>query len=268
MTSDPTDSSEAPQPERPNNYDPAAWRAYWQALDQGWRTEPEIDEERKEELARRRAIRPDPDRDEYPFKGVELSRGDVEWLLETHEGGRGPVNLTPSVMSVFNLTMEEIREKIRQGENIPTDAELRQRERLRQGLELRGATLHTDLSYLPLASTLLGGANFSKARLEGAKLWQAHLEGAYFVGAHLEGANLSEAHLQGANLSETHLQGANLRGTRLESKKMNPDADDLNRLRRWNRHFPDMLWPTDLRRAFFDVHTDLSKVSLSGTARA
>ena len=28
----------------------------------------------------------------YPFRGMKLSRADVEWLLATHENGRGPVN--------------------------------------------------------------------------------------------------------------------------------------------------------------------------------
>jgi hypothetical protein len=52
MTSGQTDPSDG-QPQRPTNDDPASWRAYWQELDQLWRTEPEIDEERQQELASR-----------------------------------------------------------------------------------------------------------------------------------------------------------------------------------------------------------------------
>jgi hypothetical protein len=48
---------------------------------------------------------------------------------------------------------------------------------------------------------------------------------------------------------------------------MDPDADDMKRLRRWTGYFPAMLFPTDLRRAFFDVGTDLYEISLGGTAR-
>jgi len=120
MTSDRTDASDD-RPQRPTNEDPTAWRTYWLALGQMWRTEPEIDEERKEELARQRAIRPDPDRGEYPFKGVELSRRDVEWLcdvewlLEGHEDGRGPVYLP------YREILEDVKKR-------------------GQGLDLRGAS--------------------------------------------------------------------------------------------------------------------------------
>jgi len=33
---------------------PEEWKAHWEVLGQGWRTEPEIDEKRQEELAQRR----------------------------------------------------------------------------------------------------------------------------------------------------------------------------------------------------------------------
>jgi hypothetical protein len=81
-----------PTPQRPGTNDPKAWRAYWEAQGQLWRTEPEIDIERQRYLAERRAITPDIEQSIYPFKGIKLSRGDVEWLLATHENGRGPVS--------------------------------------------------------------------------------------------------------------------------------------------------------------------------------
>src|SRR5947209_20547530 len=91
MTNDQTDSPED-QPQRPTDDDADAWRAYWQAKGQPWRTEPEIDEGRKEELERRRSIKVDLDRSDYPFfQGIQLSRSDIEWLLATHDDGRGAV---------------------------------------------------------------------------------------------------------------------------------------------------------------------------------
>src|SRR5690242_6345517 len=55
-----------------------------------WRTEPEIGPARQEQLARCLATTPDITRGIYPFKGMKLSRADVEWLLAAHENGRGP----------------------------------------------------------------------------------------------------------------------------------------------------------------------------------
>ena len=47
-----------------------------------WRTEPEIGPERQEQLTRCLATTPDITRGIYPFKGMKLSRADVEWLLQ------------------------------------------------------------------------------------------------------------------------------------------------------------------------------------------
>src|SRR5215467_1273619 len=106
---------------------PEEWRAHWQAQGQPWRTEPEIDAKRQEELSKRRAIIPDIEKGIYPFKGLKLSRADVEWLLATHENGLGPVYWdNPS-------------------------------HRERYGLDLRGADLGSEsLRHLPLAR-LQGG---------------------------------------------------------------------------------------------------------------
>lgn len=80
-------------PQRPLTGDPASWRDYWRELDQPWRIEPEISAERQEYLAQRRAIVPNIEQGIYPFKDIKLTRADVEWLLATHENGRGPVGL-------------------------------------------------------------------------------------------------------------------------------------------------------------------------------
>src|SRR5690348_8240810 len=77
---------------RPRNPSQADWKEYWKEQGQEWRTEPEIDEERQKYLAEHRAIIPDIRKGIYPFKEIRLSRADVEWLLATHENGRGPVD--------------------------------------------------------------------------------------------------------------------------------------------------------------------------------
>src|SRR5436189_299217 len=114
-------------PHRPTLDDRHAWHSYWKEQGQPWRKEPEIDLQRQAELAQRRAIVPDIERGIYPFKGVKLSRADVEWLLVTHENGRGPV--------------------------VWSD----EGQRGRNGLDLRGADLRgVDLSRLPLACLCAG----------------------------------------------------------------------------------------------------------------
>jgi hypothetical protein len=80
------------QLQRPTTDDRGAWYAYWEALGQRWRREPEIDTERQLYLAERGAIAPDIESGIYPFKDIRLSRADVEWLLAAHENGRGPVD--------------------------------------------------------------------------------------------------------------------------------------------------------------------------------
>src|SRR5207245_6555945 len=94
------DSTQVP---KPDGNDPLErWKNYWAAVQTKewfkawgyWRTEPEIDAKRQEELAQSRTNVPDIERGIYPFKdiNIKLSRADVEWLLATHENGRGPVD--------------------------------------------------------------------------------------------------------------------------------------------------------------------------------
>jgi uncharacterized protein YjbI with pentapeptide repeats len=175
---------------------PAEWSAYWHSQGQMWRTEPEIDTRRQQELSKHRAIVPDIEKGIYSFKGMILTRADVEWLLATHENGRGPVNW------------------------------IDEHEHERKGLDLRGANLRqVDLSLLPLARLRGGlawdehndhttGEQYSMAavHLEGARLYGAHLEGVRLNSAYLEGADLGYAHLERADLIKIHLEGANLKG--------------------------------------------------------
>src|SRR5437762_4393238 len=97
--------------QRPTTNDYDAWKVYWQEQNQPWRTEPEIDKERQVYLNERRCIPPDIKQCVYPFKDIKLSRADVEWLLATHEVGRGPVDWSDKT------------------------------QRMRDGLDLRGADL-------------------------------------------------------------------------------------------------------------------------------
>src|SRR5260370_42694353 len=79
-------------PQRPTADDRNAWHTYWQKLGQSWRTEPEIDAERQMYLAERLRIIPNIEQRIYPFKDIKLYRADIEWLLATHEEGRGTID--------------------------------------------------------------------------------------------------------------------------------------------------------------------------------
>ncbi len=187
------------QPQSPSLDDRDGWRAYWKAHNQPWRTEPEIDTKRQKELAQRRDIVPNIEKGIYPFKGMKLSRADVEWLLATHENGRGPVDWSD------------------------------ESQRKRRGLDLRSTDLRqVNLHNLPLAR-ILGGLPWDEwdvatpeqrematVHMEDADLRWAHLERAYLSGTHLERANLRGAHMTRAFLIWVHLEDADLRWAHLE----------------------------------------------------
>jgi len=196
-------------PRRPAGRDRDAWHTFWAALGQSWRTEPEIDQTRQQELAERRIIVPNLERGIYPFKDMKLSRADVEWLLATHENGRGPVDWSD------------------------------ESQRERQGLDLRGTDLrYVDLNGLPLAclhagitvkemfianeeqstlaAVLMEGANLGATHLEGAQLYKAHLEEADLFQAYLTNTCLIRAHLEKVHFWEAHLERTDLRRAHLE----------------------------------------------------
>jgi uncharacterized protein YjbI with pentapeptide repeats len=221
--SETVDHSSALSP-RLSSKDRTAWANYWQEKGQSWRIEPEIDEERQKYLAERRAIVPDVEKGIYPFKDVRLNRADVEWLLATHENGRGPIDWHD-------------RSQVR-----------------RKGIDVRGADLsQADLSLLPLtrlqggigmnewesateeqrkaAAVCMEGANLwqaglgsaalNGARLGGAVLMEAFLENTCFVRAQLRGAIFIRANLRRAILIEAHLERADLRDVRLADAWLN-----------------------------------------------
>jgi uncharacterized protein YjbI with pentapeptide repeats len=247
------DNGQVPTLQRPTINDPEAWRAYWNTQGQPWRTEPEIDAERQEYLAERRAIIPDIEQGIYPFRDIKLCRADIEWLLATHDNGRGPVDVSDPGQQV------------------------------RKGIDLRGANLRlVDLRSLPLACTYGGldwdewrqtttvkqreiaaihleGANLRGVHLERARLRRAHLEGASLRMAHLEGAPLFQARLEGADLFKAHMEGANLREAHLEGREA--PTDDTELMGQWKNQ--PAVWPAaDVRLAFFDRVTSLDNITL------
>src|SRR5262249_11607331 len=111
--------------------DTANWRAHWRAQHMPWRTEPEITPERQRFLQDRRApaaaMTTVSTASASPCEDVSLNRADVEWLLATHENGRGPIEWADPAQHT------------------------------REGLDLRGANLSGEnLRGLPLAR-LRGG---------------------------------------------------------------------------------------------------------------
>jgi len=170
-----------------------------------WCREQVVDPARQAYLKKQLAITVDITSGRFPFRGVKLSRADVEWLLVTHTDGHGKGSIDWKFAN----------------------------EREREGLDLRGADLsQVDLSSLPLAC-LRGGltgderlhaspeqaeaaavnlrnADLSEVHLEGAELSYACLMGARLEQAHLEDSFLNRAHFEGANLTHAHLERANL----------------------------------------------------------
>ncbi|HZO71495.1 MAG TPA: pentapeptide repeat-containing protein [Ktedonobacteraceae bacterium] len=194
-----------------NNRD--AWHLHWVKQGQPWRWEPEISAQRQQELNKRRAIVPDIKKGIYPFRGVKLSRADVEWLLATHEDGLGPVDWNDESQRDrlgLDLRGADLREVNLRG--LPMACMLGSlrwddwkvatvAQRDMAAIHLEGATLReTHLERARLNGAYLAGASFRNAYLEDIHLLQAHLEGADFFRAHLESASLREAYLQGADL--------------------------------------------------------------------
>jgi uncharacterized protein YjbI with pentapeptide repeats len=263
-------TAQTPAPLRPTSDRPEAWQAYWKAQKQVWRTESEIDEQRQAELLARLAVVPDIERGLYPFKDVELSRADIEWLLACHDDGHGPIDLDQD------------------GQHE------------RRGLDLRGAKLHKiNLTYLPLtrlyggltleeglnasaqarqaAAITLEECDLSRAHLEQAVLAKANLDGAILLATHLEGSDLGTASLRRAILGSTHLEGCDLTYTQMERANLIDAYLDGADLRGANMERANLLGAhlagTDLRWAhlegvnFNEVHLEGRMLSKDEHAR-
>src|SRR5579872_906560 len=218
----------------PSRDDRAGWQEYWQQQGQLWRSEPEIDSERQHYLTERLANTPDVRQGIYPFKDIKLNRADIEWLLATHENGRGPVDYSD------------------------------ESQRQRVGLDLRGADLRgVDLHNLPLAR-IIGDVTWREwpdlteeqhisaaIHFERADLKGAHLEGAELEYAFFEGTDLRRAHLEDANLAVTQMQRAYLEGANFTGADF------------WLAHLDEaFIWATNLTDAnlrqthFHEAHID------------
>lgn len=257
-------------PPRPLSGDRAAWVDYWQKMGQPWRTEPEIDTKRQEYLARRRDIVPNIEQGIYPYKDISLSRADVEWLLATHENGRGPVDWSDEHMwrrkrldlrgadlrqiDLSNLPLTHMRGGLSKKDTMlatPEQCEM-------ASVRLDGADLHwAHLERASLFRAHLAGANLSRARLEGTFLVGAHLERANLTGAHLVRSFLSEAYLEEAELFRAHLEGAFLNKTHFEKANLREAHLEGAGLRK--AHLEGAI----LREAIFDTATNLENVSFS-----
>jgi uncharacterized protein YjbI with pentapeptide repeats len=69
---------------RPRDADADGCHTDWASREQRWRTEPEIAADRQAFLAERRDVAADIAAGGAPFRGMRLTRADVEWLLATH----------------------------------------------------------------------------------------------------------------------------------------------------------------------------------------
>jgi uncharacterized protein YjbI with pentapeptide repeats len=236
----------------PATNDPEAWRAYWKAQGWPWRTEPEISKEQQKYLTERRAVTPNIEKSIYPFKDIKLSRADVEWLLATHENGRGPIDWSDehqrkregldlrgadlSYIDLNSLPLPRLRGSLTEIEWNPFIDEPRKREGVflekadLRGAHLEGATFRrANLREASLSDTYLQEADLESSHLEFARLRRANLEGASLRWAHLEYSHLRKAILKNADLRSTHLEGTFLSEIVLwDEKHIGPQLADVH----------------------------------------
>lgn len=228
---------------RPTMSNLEGWKAYWKKQGQLWRTEPEIDKKRQEELAKYRAITPNIEQGAYPFRGEKLSRGDLEWLLATHDNGSGPVDysdVSQRKRRGLDLRSADLRQVdlrnlplARMYGGLPWDEweQANEEQRKMAAVLMEGA----DLRCAHLEQAYLGAADLKQANLEGA-----HLERALLIWAHLEGAKLRWTHLDRANLNIAHLEGADLRGAQLDGADL--DGAKLGDEKHVSPRLADIRW--------------------------
>ena len=146
-----------------------------------------------------------------PFKNIKLDRADVEWLLATHEHGRGPVDWSDEHQHErAGLDMRGADQKQADLRSLPLAC-------MCGGLTWYPRNSWTSLKeHLDMAAVHLEGADLSGAHLEGACLRGAHLEKVRLNGAHIEDSDLSGAYMQEAILRDAHIERASLVRTRLD----------------------------------------------------
>jgi uncharacterized protein YjbI with pentapeptide repeats len=246
-----------------------------------WRLEPEISADRQMYLATLRDTPPLSTGDTDPFKGIKLTRADIEWLLTTHENHHGPVDwMDPQQRERrgINLCGADLRGEAGHPSNLSrlplSRANLR-------GAHLEGVSLHAALlNGVDLSGAYLEGANLSQARLEQVDCLRAHLQSADLSEAHMHRASLRLAHLEGADLRlarlenadvrgavlagadlrNAHLEGADLKAAHLEG--MLVEEEERARLRVWVPRYPDNHPAANLSLSYFDMATSFDSVTL------
>src|SRR6266851_3062186 len=257
-----------------NTHDSETWKAYWKEQGQPWRAAPAIDEERQQRLLSYYQGGVDIERGIYPFKGVRLSRADVEWLLAMEEqrgaelsprDGKGGnqhksfgLDLRGVDLSQVNLSDLPLM-RLHAGLSLEEGRHATVEQSRAAAANLARADLgKASLKQAILAGTHLEGVDLTKAHLEGSTLLEAYLEGAMLQGAYLEEANLFVAHLEGARLAGAHLEGTSLLDTHFEGKAFG--GDELKHLRAWMPHFPEVLPAADLRGVYLNSRTQLDEI--------
>ena len=219
--------------------DRETWRAYWSERGQPWRTEPQIDSGRQEQLTAALAVTVDIEQSVFPFKGTRLSRADVEWLIAENAQVEESKDDHSRAKDDGQQPLEEYGLDLRGADLSQVNLSGLPLARLRGGLSLeesRHTTIeqnkaaavnltHADLSRAQLQGALLGWGMLDKAvlveaHLEGADLGMASLREAILAGTHLERVDLTKAHLEGATLLEAHLENAFLLGTFMEGANL------------------------------------------------
>ena len=242
-------SKAPPSLQRPNTDDDRAWHDYWEAQNQPWRTEPEINVERQQYLDEHLTVK-ERAWEQYPVKDLVLDRADIEWLLANYADGREFAEQSSQLLQKrYGLDLRGV--------------DLRKVDL--HGLPLKGVDLYNaHLDGTDLREVHLERANLSAAYLQEAYLYNAHLEDAYLSEAHLEGADLRAAHLEGADLGEAHLNGADLGEAHLERTNLKGAHLEGAGIRAAHLEGTDLsgthLEGSNLRGAFFTSVTNLGGV--------
>src|SRR5215467_9036150 len=171
--------------------DAEAWKAYWSKQGQSWRTEPVIDEERQQQLLSYSREDVDIERGRYPFKGVRLSRADIEWLAAMEEQRSAKARKDGGTRGQQQLFGLDVRGADLSGVNL-SDLPLM---RLHAGLSLEEGR-HATVEQSRAAAPNLTKADMSRAQLQRAQLSWAIVDEAVLVEAHLERETPSTPHQQ------------------------------------------------------------------------
>lgn len=205
---------------------------------------PVVDDYYQKYLAKLRNIVPAIRRNTYPFKGIRLSRANVERLLQAHHDWQASVSQNnslqwePKVLDLRGANLQKV--DLRRFSLKLIDF---------SGANLRGAHLEgADLSGVKLRFTHLEGANLSKANLAGdASLPPADLRGAFLdnttnlsgviLGNEKQCVLLSDAHWEEVNLSVIDWSSVKMLGEELEARQVKKqDGKEKDRTEQISQH--------------------------------